>query len=80
MQLHFSPVAVVPRTMWSAACSLSRPRMVMSAASAHGRSASSAAPLSWLPAIATTWAPVLRSALSALVTIFVASGDGDAVS
>ena len=52
------------------------PRRITPAASAHGRSASSAGPLSWLPPTATTWAPVPRNAVSARVTSRVASGVG----
>jgi len=56
------------------------PRKMMPASDAHGRSASRAAPLSWLPPIATTSAPVRRRAESARVTTRVASAVGAAVS
>src|SRR6266511_2871426 len=68
-----SPPPVSPAIRWSSGRSRTVPRSVMPAASAHDRSASSAGPLSWLPPMATTAAPVERSADSARVTIRVAS-------
>jgi hypothetical protein len=77
---HRSPPAVVPVISSSSGLSRIAPRSTIPAASAHGRSASSAGPLSWLPPIATTCAPVCRNADSARVTTRVESGVGAPVS